>query len=82
LTFPATVSEILIRPAASFASMSAAVFTASPQISKVNFRRPTTPDMTGPVWIPTRNSSAGSRMPFGDLYDRRDEKAAPGGIFP
>jgi hypothetical protein len=50
LTCPTTVSEILIRPGAPFDSMSAAVFTASPQISKVNFRRPTTPDMTGPVW--------------------------------
>jgi hypothetical protein len=28
----------------------APVFTASPQISKVNFRRPTTPDMTGCSW--------------------------------
>jgi len=31
-------------------------------MSKVNFRRPTTPDMTGPVWIPTRNSSAANRI--------------------
>ena len=39
--------------------MSAAVFTASPQMSKVNLFLPTTPDMTGPEWSPTRISSAG-----------------------
>lgn len=36
-------------PGSPFASIVAAVFTASPQMSKVNFRRPTTPDITGPV---------------------------------
>ena len=30
------------------------------QISKANLRLPTTPEITGPVWMPTRNSSAGN----------------------
>ena len=54
---PATVSETLMRPGMPFASISDAVFTASPQTSKVNLCLPTTPEMTGPVWIPTRSSS-------------------------
>ena len=43
---PATVSETLIRPGGPYASINDAVFTASPQISKVKRRLPITPEMT------------------------------------
>jgi len=62
LRMTATVSETLIRPGEPLASMSAAVFTASPQMSKVNLFLPTTPDITGPECSPTRTSSAGNRI--------------------
>src|ERR1700722_6592827 len=61
-TYPATVSEMLIWPGGQCASINEAVFTASPQISKLKRRLPTTPEMTGPVWMPTRNCSAGNRI--------------------
>ena len=38
------------------------MFTVSPQMSKLNFCRPTTPATTGPIWMPTRTSHGiGSR---------------------
>jgi hypothetical protein len=43
-------------------SISAAVFTASPQTSKVNLFFPTTPDITGPECSPIRMPSAGNRI--------------------
>ena len=51
------------------ASINDAVFTASPQMSKLKRRLPTTPEMTCPVWMPTTFSTPATAFsPFATLY--------------
>lgn len=55
--------ETLMRFAALYFSIREAVLTVEPKMSYENLRLPSTPAMTGPVWMPTRSSNESVLFP-------------------
>ena len=62
---------ILSYPGFPVDSRSDAMLTSCPQTSKLHFRKPSTPQITAPLWIPTRNWSS---LPCGRLIYLKSRK--------